>query len=109
MQIRSETVGPRAFAQLTGELDHHCAAETRRALDALLTNPGIRELELDLRGVSFMDSSGLGVILGRYRTLSRRGGKLALSGANKYVERILRMAGVYTLCEKRDAQGGIEL
>lgn len=109
MQIRSETVGPRAFAQLTGELDHHCAAETRRALDALLSNPGIRELELDLRGVSFMDSSGLGVILGRYRTLSRRGGKLALCGANKYVERILRMAGVYTLCEKRDAQGGIEL
>jgi hypothetical protein len=41
--------------------------------------------------------------------LSRRGGSMALSGANKHVDRILRMAGVYTLCEKRDAQGGIEL
>ena len=109
MQIRSETAGPRVVARLVGELDHHCAAETRRALDARLSNPGVRELELDLRGVSFMDSSGLGVILGRYRTLSRRGGSMALCGANKHVERILRMAGVYTLCEKRDAQGGIEL
>lgn len=108
MQIRSEAAGARAVARLTGELDHHCAAETRRALDALISNPGITELEIDLRGVSFMDSSGLGVILGRYRALSRRGGKLALSGANKHVDRILRMAGVYTLCERRSAQGGIE-
>lgn len=107
MQIRSETVGTRAIARLTGELDHHSAAETRLALDALLSNPAVNELELDLRAVSFMDSSGLGVILGRYRTLSRRGGSLALAGANKHVDRILRMAGVYALCERRDAQGGI--
>ncbi len=109
MQICSETVGPRAVARLTGELDHHCAAETRAALDALITNSGVVELELDLTGVAFMDSSGLGVILGRYRTLSRRGGRLALRGANRHVDRILRMAGVYALCERRDAQGGIEL
>ncbi len=107
MQIRSETAGPYAVARLTGELDHHCAAETRRALDALIADPAIKELELDLRGVSFMDSSGLGVILGRYRTLSKRGGSMALRGANKHVDRILRMAGVYALCERRDAQGGI--
>ncbi|HWQ57603.1 MAG TPA: anti-sigma factor antagonist [Clostridia bacterium] len=109
MQIRSETVGSRAVARLNGELDHHSAAQTRAALDALLLNPKVDELELDLGGVSFMDSSGLGVILGRYRTLSRRGGKLALRGANRHVDRILRMAGVYALCERRDAQGGIEL
>lgn len=106
MQIRSETAGRRALARLAGELDHHSAAQARKTLEALLSNPEVRELELDLSGVSFMDSSGLGVILGRYRTLSQRGGTLVLTGANKYVDRILRMAGVYTLCEKRDVPGG---
>ena len=98
MQITTEKKGARARAALAGELDHHSAAETRLALEALLSDAGIAELTLDLARVSFMDSSGLGVILGRYKTLSARGGKLFLSGANKYVDRILRMAGVYAFC-----------
>lgn len=100
MQLTKRQSGPVLTVWLTGELDHHNAAAIRQELDRLLA-PGIRELVLDLSGVSFMDSSGIGVVLGRYRTMEERGGKLAIAGANGYVERILRMAGVLSLVECR--------
>ena len=66
MQMEIEAAGDRLTARIKGELDHHSAAQARAQLDALLTDERIRELRIDLRGLTFMDSSGLGVILGRY-------------------------------------------
>ena len=57
---------------------------------------------LDFSGVTFMDSSGLGVILGRYRVIAGRGGRVLIGGANRAIDRILRMAGIYTLAEHMD-------
>ena len=77
-------------------------AQARAQLDALLTDERIRELRIDLRGLTFMDSSGLGVILGRYRVIAGRGGRVLIGGANRAIDRILRMAGIYTLAEHMD-------
>lgn len=86
---------------LSGELDHHAASEARTQIDGvLLDERAINALYLDLSGVTFMDSSGLGMILGRYRILAERGGRFVLSGASSYAERILKMAGIYALVEK---------
>ena len=49
-----------------------------------------------------MDSAGLGVILGRYRVIAGRGGRVLIGGANRAIDRILRMAGIYTLAEHMD-------
>ena len=103
MQMEIELCGATLVARVKGELDHHTAAQARVQLDALLSDRGIGELALDLKGLTFMDSSGLGVILGRYRLLAERGGRMTISGANKYVDRILRMAGVYSLVSRADA------
>ena len=73
MQMEIEAAGDRLTARIKGELDHHSAAQARAQLDALLTDERIRELRIDLRGLTFMDSSGLGVILGRYRVIAGRG------------------------------------
>ena len=70
MQMEIEAAGDRLTARIKGELDHHSAAQARAQLDALLTDERIRELRIDLRGLTFMDSSGLGVILGRYRVIA---------------------------------------
>lgn len=108
MDIATLRRGARLTVSLSGELDHHCAAETRAALEALLRDPEITVLCLDMGKVSFMDSSGLGVILGRYRTMSARGGKLTIACAGKYVDRILRMSGIYSLCpEERHMEESI--
>ncbi len=101
MDIDIKRDGARILAVLTGELDHHSAAKTRQALDETIMAVRAPELTLNMNGVTFMDSSGLGVVLGRYRTVTERGGRLYIGGASRSVEKILRMAGVYSLVEKR--------
>ena len=100
MQLATKRKGGAISAALSGELDHHNAAVIREKLDTLLDD-GINELTLDMSGITFMDSSGIGVILGRYRRMSERGGKMYIKGVNDYSERILRMAGVLALVERK--------
>lgn len=82
------------LVRLTGELDQCSASGIRRDLDALLTDPGIRHLVIDLNDMPFMDSSGLGVILGRYRTLRLRGGTVALMHLSPQVKRVYDLSGM---------------
>lgn len=63
----------------------------------LLLNPQIKILEIDLSDVSFIDSSGLGALIGRYKNMSLRRGTLVISGAGENVRRILEMAGLKKL------------
>ena len=72
----------------------------RAELDALIGDPKVRHLVLDLTGVSFMDSSAIGLVIGRYKALSRRGGRVSVAGATPRVDRIFEMAGLYTIVEK---------
>ncbi len=80
--------------RLTGELDHCSAQSVRRELDGLIADPGIKKLVLDMGGMSFMDSSGIGVILGRYRELHGRGGALYVKNMNSQVEKIFLLSGM---------------
>ena len=102
MEIHASKKGPRMHARLCGELDHHSAEQARNMLDTMLHDITIRDLTLDLSGVTFMDSAGLGVILGRYRILSLRGGKLTVCGMSSAIDRIFRMSG---LAVRRQAHG----
>ena len=100
MQIKTQRDGETLSVLLTGELDHHSAEHVRQSLDMILTDVTVRELQLDMTGVTFMDSAGLGVVLGRYRTLAARGGKLIVSGVRTPIDRIFRMSGLYALVER---------
>lgn len=100
MDINAVRRGQRVIVRLTGELDHHNAARARGALDLLLRDVSIREMQLDMSGVTFMDSAGLGVVLGRYKTLSGRGGRMIVSGMRSSIDRIFRMSGLYALVER---------
>ena len=64
--------------RLTGELDHSVAAGIRAELDELMLDPRIRRLVFDLNDLEFMDSSGIGLIIGRYKLMARRGGTVAV-------------------------------
>lgn len=90
----------RLTVRLDGELDHHNADHLRLELDKLIRDPKIHRLVFDLSGVSFMDSSGIGLIIGRYKILSRRGGSVAVAKAVPRVDRIFEMAGLYQIIEK---------
>lgn len=86
--------------RLDGELDHAAAERLRGELDELLGDGGIRHLVFDLRGLRFMDSSGIGFIIGRYKRMARRGGSVAVKNADRRVDRIFEMAGLYELVER---------
>lgn len=98
MRITCKRNGRTVCASLSGELDQHCAAEARNKLNSLISDGEVKRLVFDMSGVSFMDSAGIGVLLGRYRIIAARNGSMNVCGANRSVERILRMAGVYKLC-----------
>ena len=97
--------GERLVVRLNGELDHFCAQSIRRELDALLeADKGISMLILDFTTLSFMDSSGIGVILGRYRIMRDRGGTLAVIHMNRHIGRIFHMSGMDRIIRQLDKQ-----
>lgn len=100
--LRSIRDGDKLLVGLDGELDHYCAQSVRRELDALLGDHSIRQLILDFSGLTFMDSSGIGVILGRYRLLRERGGTVCVMHMNAQVTRIFHMAGMNKVIRQLD-------
>jgi stage II sporulation protein AA (anti-sigma F factor antagonist) len=89
------TVEPaRVLVALAGDLDLTVATPLREALDRLIDRHPDRDLVLDLSEVGFVDSSGLGVMLGRYRRLHERGKTLRLIGVRPPVMTVLKVAGL---------------
>lgn len=80
--------------KLTGEIDHHSAVKLREEADRLIYLERPKKLLLDLSGIDFMDSSGLGFIMGRYALVSKLGGSLALLNPNARVSRILSLSAL---------------
>ena len=81
-------------AYLTGEIDHHEAALLRQKIDARAAGADVRLLILDFGGVSFMDSSGVGLILGRQRRMQLLGGTLSVQNPPPGVQKMLELAHV---------------
>src|SRR5688572_6965430 len=87
---------------LEGELDHHHSDEIRKSLDELLEDTSIRHLILDLGSLHFMDSSGIGVFIGRYKTINKRGGQVCITNINPQLARILEVSGLYRILKVYD-------
>ncbi|MDO4732165.1 MAG: anti-sigma factor antagonist [Bacillota bacterium] len=82
-----------------GELDMAVADDFRKRLTEAMQFFGCRYLWCDFSAVTFIDSSGLGVLLGRYRELAPLGGKIIITGANELVYRLLLAGGLHKLME----------
>lgn len=81
-------------AVLKGELDHCTAAGAREVIDARLEKYTPKLCILDFSGVSFMDSSGIGLILGRQRVAAVFGGSVRVKNPSRYAEKIIKLAGL---------------
>lgn len=84
---------------LPKELDHHNCRDLRYETDLLLSENYINRIVFDFSRTEFMDSSGIGVLLNRYKQMAGSGGKVAICGAGNQVRRILSMGGIYRLME----------
>ena len=79
---------------LTGDIDHHGAVGVRSEIDEAIAEHRPAKTVLVLKGVDFMDSSGIGLIMGRYAKMKAIGGELVLCGANERLMKIFGMAGL---------------
>ena len=91
-------------AELFGELDHHQATGVREAIDREINEYDTKNLILDFSKVRYMDSSGIGMVLGRYRKLDEKGGSVVISGCSAVVQNILNMAGIFSLMQYRNTK-----
>lgn len=88
--------------KITEELDHHTVEKIRRRADYEIERYIPRKVILDFNSVSFMDSAGIGLILGRYKNISILGGKLEVVNVSKQVIKILNMSGISKLIEIKE-------
>ena len=94
MEIISHVKDGILYVKLSGDIDHHTAKNVRDAVDDLIRRNNPVELELDLSAIEFMDSSGLGLVLGRYKKQTDMGGKMRIINPTRRVMQILQLAGV---------------
>lgn len=79
---------------IDGELDHHRAAKIREEADGMLRSTNAVNIIFDFSDLTFMDSSGIGMIMGRYKKVRTLGGRVAAYGVNAQIIRIMEMSGV---------------
>ena len=82
---------------LNGDLDHHAANEIKDKIDREFMRAGAVNMIFDFSRVSFMDSSGIGMVIGRYKNLEKIGGKAAITGMSAEMERIFTISGLHKI------------
>ena len=102
MIIRTDFQDDVLYVRLCGELDEHNAGRARAAADRLADDYAVRSKRavIDLQEVTFMDSTGIGFLIGRYKKFHRYGTPVYLTNAQSATDKILTMSGVYTLMPK---------
>ena len=101
MPVKIKTENKVLTAFISGEIDHHTAAGLREKIDISLNRENPENLILDFSEVSFMDSSGVGLVMGRYKNAVRINCKTAVSGLKSRDLRIMKMSGLEKLVEFR--------
>lgn len=97
MNIEYSLSGNTLFIRLLGELDEYTAGYTRTILDDMLIKHSYDNVVFDLAKLDFMDSTGIGVLIGRYKTLSKRNKKTYISNPSKSIEKIFNMSGLFEI------------
>lgn len=94
MQIKFTNRGTTLITSVIGELDHHTAEYVRQKMDNEMIKSTTKNIVFDFSQLTFMDSSGIGVIMGRYKNIKKLNGKAAVVNTNDQVMRILDMSGI---------------
>ena len=97
--------GDALMVHLCGEIDH-CAAEgLRNEIEMQIVRQNAKRLILDFSQVTFMDSSGVGMIIGRYKTMHARGGRVAACGLQPPIDRLFHLAGLHRIIAITETEG----
>lgn len=102
MQVNSRLYQQTLYLTIAGELDEHSANWARINLDEQMSMDNCKQIVIDLSELEFMDSTGIGVLLGRYKKMKQRGIPIYISNPSKHIDRIFRMSALYDVMPKID-------
>lgn len=102
MEITSKLYGDTLCVSLKGELDEHYAIYTRNFLDDLFDKTDFKQVVFDLNYLEFVDSTGVGVLIGRYKKLKSKNQQIYITNPSTHAEKIFLMSGIYQIMPKID-------
>ena len=94
MNVTVETSGSLMIAYLIGELDHHTAGDVRTKIDNEISYNKPTHLILDFKNITFMDSSGIGLVMGRFRLMQSYKGTVEIRNVTAQTKKIMELAGL---------------
>lgn len=100
MQIKSRVHNKILYVLLCGELDECSANYTKLTLDEIFDKPDFEKIVIDLSELEFMDSTGIGVLIGRYKKMKGRDIPIYITNPSPHVEKIFKMTGLYQIMPK---------
>ena len=100
MEVFTDYEGDALVIRLVGELDEHSAEFVRRKLDTLIANNNFGSMIFELSRLSFMDSTGIGVIIGRYKLIRKQNKPVYVRNPSPTVDKIFKMSGLYEIIAK---------
>jgi stage II sporulation protein AA (anti-sigma F factor antagonist) len=104
LQVELEQNRNVLIVRLKGELDHHTADIVRFKMEDAILRGRCEHVVLSLKELQFMDSSGLGVILGRYKLVKSRGGKMVVCDTHESVKRLFELSGLFKILSLYDSE-----
>ena len=99
MSIKIDNCDSIMTVKLEGEIDHHLAKGMREEIDQLAQRTRPTQMILDFKDVTFMDSSGIGLVMGRYRLMEITNGKLKVVNTSPHIKKVMKLAGLDRLAE----------
>ena len=95
-------------AYLDGEIDHHSVKPVREEIDNTIDRLQPKALALDFSGVTFMDSSGIGLVMGRYRKIAPYNAKLYVFNPPPSIAKVMRLSGIDKIAKIENPKGGLQ-
>ena len=100
MHIKSRVYNSTLYVVICGELDEHSAHYTRTKLDEIFEGNNFKQIIIDLSELDFMDSTGIGVLIGRYKKMKDKGISIFICNPSSHAEKIFKMTGLYEIMPK---------
>lgn len=94
MDVKLLRKGTTLIIRIMEDMDHHSAQYLRQKLDNEIIKSTVKNIVFDFSNVNFMDSSGIGVVVGRYKNIQKLNGRAAIVNANPKIMQIFEMSGV---------------
>lgn len=106
MEVKTNIDGEVLKARIVGDIDHHTAKNIREKIDGVIERCAPKLLVMDFREVSFMDSSGIGLVMGRYKAMDSLGGGLKITNPSPQIRKVMHLAGLDRLAIVENQTGG---